>query len=58
MSLIKYGYGLEHKTCDVSAAERLQLMRFDNRLIICIDSLKNAVLYMTQLQMFQKVEYG
>ena len=25
---------LEHKTCDISAAERLRLMRFDNRLII------------------------
>ena len=28
----------EHKTCDILAAERLQLMRFDNQLII--DSLK------------------
>ena len=25
---------LEHKTCDILAAERLRLMRFDNRLII------------------------
>ena len=25
---------LEHKTCDIFAAERLRLMRFDNRLII------------------------
>ena len=34
MSLIKCGYGLEHKTSDISAAERLQLMKFDYRLII------------------------
>ena len=32
------GLGLEHKTCDILAAEQLRLMRFDNRLII--DSLK------------------
>ena len=25
---------LEHKNCDILAAKRLQLMRFDNRLII------------------------
>ena len=25
---------LEHKTCDILAAEQLRLMRFDNRLII------------------------
>ena len=25
---------VEHKTCDILAAERLRLMRFDNRLII------------------------
>ena len=25
---------LEHKTCDILAAERLRLIRFDNRLII------------------------
>ena len=25
---------LEHKTCDILAAERLRLMRFDHRLII------------------------
>ena len=29
---------VEHKTCDILAAERLRLMRFDNGLII--DSLK------------------
>ena len=28
------GCKLEHKTCDILAAERLRLMRFDNRLII------------------------
>ena len=27
-------YLVEHKTCDILAAERLRLMRFDNRLII------------------------
>ena len=32
------GSFLEHKTCDILAAKRLRLMRFDNRLII--DSLK------------------
>ena len=32
---------LEHKTCDILAAERLRLMRFDNRLII--DSFQEAV---------------
>ena len=31
-------YVLEHKTCEILAAERLRLIRFDNRLII--DSLK------------------
>ena len=34
------GLKLEHKTCNILAAERLQLMIFDNRLII--DSLKAA----------------
>ena len=34
-------YILEHKTCDILAAERLRLMRFDNRLII--DSFQEAV---------------
>ena len=34
-------YLLEHKTCDILAAERLRLMRFDNRLII--DSFQEAV---------------
>ena len=29
-----YVWTLEHKTCDILAAERLRLMRFDNRLII------------------------
>ena len=28
------GRVVEHKTCDILAAERLRLMRFDNRLII------------------------
>ena len=28
------GWLLEHKTCDILAAERLRLIRFDNRLII------------------------
>ena len=32
------GCEIEHKTCDILAAERLRLMRFDNQLII--DSLK------------------
>ena len=32
---------LEHKTCDILAAERLRLMRFDNRLII--DSFQGAI---------------
>ena len=32
---------LEHKTCDLLAAERLQLMGFVNRLII--DSFQNAL---------------
>ena len=32
---------LEHKTCDILAAERLRLMRFDDRLII--DSFQEAV---------------
>ena len=36
----KYGCAQEHKTCAISAAERLRLMRFDNRLII--DSFQNA----------------
>ena len=39
--LLYEGFILEHKTCDILAAERLQLMRFDNRLII-VDSLKVA----------------
>ena len=34
-------YRLEHKTCDILAAERLRLMRFDNRLII--DSFQKAI---------------
>ena len=34
-------YLLEHKTCDILAAERLRLMRFDNRLII--DSFQEAI---------------
>ena len=32
---------VEHKTCDILAAERLRLMRFDNRLII--DSFQEAM---------------
>ena len=34
-------FTLEHKTCDILAAERLRLMRFDNRLII--DSFQKAI---------------
>ena len=34
-------FTLEHKTCDILAAERLRLMRFDNRLII--DSFQEAM---------------
>ena len=34
-------YQLEHKTCDILAAERFRLMRFDNQLII--DSFQEAV---------------
>ena len=34
-------YLLEHKTCDILAAERLRLMSFDNRLII--DSFQKAI---------------
>ena len=34
----QYVCALEHKTCDILAAERLRLMRFDNRLIV--ESLK------------------
>ena len=34
-------YKLEHKTCDILAAERLRLRRFDNRLTI--DAFQNAV---------------
>ena len=37
------GSVVEHKTCDIFAAERLQLMRFDNRLII--DSFQNGIRY-------------
>ena len=36
-----FSYVVEHKTCDILAAERLRLMRFDNRLII--DSFQEAV---------------
>ena len=28
--IINVGYKLEHKTCDILAAERLRFMRFDN----------------------------
>ena len=34
-------FPLEHKTCDILAAERLRLMSFDNRLII--DSFQKAI---------------
>ncbi len=37
----KSGSLLEHKTCNILAAERLRLMRFDNRLII--DSFQKAI---------------
>ena len=38
---LKSTWLLEHKTCDIMAAERLRLMRFDNRLII--DSFQEAI---------------
>ena len=38
---LKSTWLLEHKTCDIMAAERLRLMRFDNRLII--DSFREAI---------------
>ena len=41
LEYIRGVWTLEHKTCDILAAERLQLMRFDNRLII--DSLNVVV---------------
>ena len=41
-------YKLEHKTCDILAAERLRLMRFENRLIIAI-----SIVY-TQMVIFHK----
>ena len=37
----KFAFVLEHKTCDIFAAELLRLMRFDDRLFI--DLLRNAV---------------
>ena len=41
LELLRHFYlSLEHKTCDILVAERLRLMRFDNRLII--DSLRVA----------------
>ena len=44
-------FALEHKTCDILAAERLRLMRFDNRLII--DSFQKSQMY-TQMVIFHK----
>ena len=41
LELFTSGYLLEHKTCDILAAERLRLMRFDNRLII--ESFQKAI---------------
>ena len=38
---MKVASPLEHKTCDIMAAERLRLMRFDNRLII--ESFEKAI---------------
>ena len=32
----QFGLLIEHKTCEISAAERLGLMRFDNQFFICI----------------------
>ena len=40
LCLCREDWRLGHKTCDILAAERLRLMRFDNRLII--DFLQNA----------------
>ena len=39
--IIQGGSTIEHKTCDILAAERLRLMRFDNRLII--DSFQKVI---------------
>ena len=39
--LVMDRFSLEHKTCDILAAERLRLMRLDNRLII--DSFQKAI---------------
>ena len=44
---------LEHKTCDILAAERLRLMSFENRLII--DSFQKAIrIVYTQMVIFHK----
>ena len=43
---------LEHKTCDILAAERLRLLRFDNRLII--DFFQKAIYVYTQMVVFHK----
>ena len=48
---MKVASPLEHKTCDIMAAERLRLMRFDNRLII--DSFQEDIMY-TQIEIFHK----
>ena len=40
-------YLLEHKTCDILAAERLRLMGFDNRLIIdCFANIVNILIWL------------
>ena len=43
---VRIGSELEHKTCDILAAERLRLMRFDNRLII--DSFEEHICILIQ----------
>ena len=47
----KTSFLVEHKTCDILAAERLRLMRFDNRLII--DFFPKSCMY-TQMVIFDK----
>ena len=49
-----YGLGLEHKTCDILAAERLRLMIFDHRLII--ESFQKAI-YVNSNGNFGRVFY-
>ena len=45
--LLQSLYLLEHKTCDILAAERLRLMGFDNRLIIdCFANVSNILIWL------------